>query len=57
MSTSGTVLARWKPLYSVTLPDGRTLKPGGTAEISAGEAKASDHWEPVKGATVKKDEE
>lgn len=42
--------AEWLPAYTVELPDGRTVNPGDRAQISAGEAAASEHWKPVKAA-------
>lgn len=43
----GYVRARWLPIWSAQLPDGRTVNQGDEALIKAGEAAASDHWDPV----------
>ena len=45
--------ARWLPAYSVSLPTGQVVEPGGTALITAGEAAASEHWEPVRKSAAK----
>lgn len=43
-----TVKARWVGAFEAELPDGTVLVPHETvAEISAGEAQESDHWQPV----------
>ena len=47
---SDRIQARWLPLYPVDVPGQGIVEPGGLAWIGAGEAKASDHWEPIKAA-------
>jgi len=53
---SDLIEARWVPAYSVSLPDGRVLNQNDTALITPGEAKASDHWQPVKAAKPKSED-
>lgn len=49
MAEVKTVKARWVAPYEAFLPDRTLLVPGETvAEIPETEAKASDHWEPVR---------
>lgn len=45
---SDLIEAAWNAGYSVELPGGVTLAPGDTHLVSAGEAKASENWRPVK---------
>lgn len=53
-SAKKTVEALWVAPYEATLPDGTVLIPNETkVRIGAGEAEASDHWEPV-GSSAKK---
>ncbi len=44
---SDQVKARWVGGFTVVLPDGTTLHHGDEHRIGAGEAHASDNWEPV----------
>lgn len=57
MSDAKLVSARWVASYEAQLPDGTVLVPNETVvEIGEGEAKASDNWQPVRGAATKKGE-
>lgn len=45
---NGKIKARWVGPGEVSLPDGTHLVPGETVyEISEGEARESDNWQPV----------
>jgi hypothetical protein len=46
---AGFVKARWLPLWSALTPTG-VVGPGDTLLIPEGEARESDHWEPVERA-------
>lgn len=49
-----TETATWVGPYGYRLPDGTLLETGVTVcEISAGEAEASDYWQPIKAAAPK----
>lgn len=53
------VKARWVAGFPADLPNGVTVHTGDVAEIPAGEAHESAHWEPIPApaAPVKGDKE
>lgn len=61
MAATGTVRARWLPLWAADLADGTHLEHGGEYDVPAGEAAASENWQPLKAAPTapksSKDEE
>jgi len=56
VGVTGLVEALWVAPFEAQLPDGNRLIPNvTTASIPAGEAQASDHWQPaVKAAAARK---
>jgi hypothetical protein len=48
MSASGTVRARWVPLWGADLADGTHIEHGQEYTLPAAEAEASENWQPVK---------
>lgn len=47
---AGHVWATWKPIWSALGPDLTTINHGDKRAVPAGEAHASDNWEPIAAA-------